>query len=83
MTPTPAHIPARKALAAALAARRADREEAAGLAALGHFQRLAGAFSPAPERPPLGPLALAALARLDPAPRDPAAYPLTLQHKDS
>lgn len=72
MTPTPAHIPARAARAADLKARRADREEAAGLAALGHFLRLAGAFYPAPPRGPLSPLALAALARIDPAPRDPA-----------
>jgi hypothetical protein len=66
MIPTPAHIQARKALAADLAARHAFREEAQAVAA--YLAR--AAYIPAAPRPPLGPLALAALARIDPAPRE-------------
>jgi hypothetical protein len=66
MTPALPHIQARKALAADLKARRAYREECQAVAA--YLAR--AAYIPAAPRPPLGPLALAALARLDPAPRE-------------
>lgn len=69
MTPALPHIAARKALAVDLKARRAYRADCQ--AALAYLAR--AVYFPAPPRAPLSPLALAALARLDPAPREALA----------